>query len=125
MKNRKTLSDAQYKEWFDYVLNEVTQLFVNDHLFWEVQDIIKKNPRLHRGGSFLHDKTITVSRCGRICDRGLKVRLSRAFAGQDVGIKEMEDGIWVVSFLDCDLGYFDNMSKRVEPVEDPFGFLKV
>lgn len=73
----------------------------------------------------LHDKTITVSQCGRICDRGLKVSLSRAFAGQEVGIKEMEDGIWVVSFLDYDLGYFDNMSKRVEPVEDPFGLLKV
>jgi hypothetical protein len=73
----------------------------------------------------LHDKTITVSHCGRICDRGLKVSLSRAFAGQEVGIKEMEDGIWVVSFLDYDLGYFDNMSKRVEPVEDPFGLLKV
>jgi putative transposase len=73
----------------------------------------------------MHDKTITVTHCGRICDRGLKVSLSRAFAGQEVGIKEMEDGIWVVSFLDYDLGYFDNMSKRVEPVEDPFGLLKV
>jgi putative transposase len=73
----------------------------------------------------LHDKTITVTQCGRVCDRALKVSLSRAFAGQEVGIKEMEDGIWVVSFLDYDLGYFDNQSKRVEPVEDPFGLLKV
>lgn len=73
----------------------------------------------------LHDKTVTVTQCGRICDHGLKVNLSRAFAGQEVGIKEMEDGIWVVSFLNYDLGYFDEVSKRVEPVEDPFGFLKV
>ena len=73
----------------------------------------------------LHDKTVLVSQCGRICDRGLKVSLSRAFAGQEVGIKEMEDGIWVVSFLNYDLGYFDDQSKRVEPVEDPFGLLKV
>jgi putative transposase len=72
-----------------------------------------------------HDKTITVSQCGRICDRGLKVSLSRAFAGQEVGIKEMEDGIWVVSFLDYDLGYFDDKARRVEPVEDPFGLFKV
>lgn len=68
-----------------------------------------------------HDKTITVSQCGRVCDRGLKVSLSTAFAGVEVGIKEMEDGIWVVSFLDYDLGYFDDKSKRVEPIEDPFG----
>ncbi|MCB0392152.1 MAG: hypothetical protein KDD58_12750 [Bdellovibrionales bacterium] len=55
----------------------------------------------------------------------MKVSLSRAFAGQQVGIKEMEDGIWVVSFLDYDLGYFDDKSRKVEPVEDPFGMLKV
>jgi len=67
-----------------------------------------------------HDKTITVTQCGRICDNGLKVNLSRAFAGHQVGIKEMEDGIWVVSFLDYDLGYFDAVAKRVEPIVDPF-----
>ncbi len=31
-----------------------------------------------------------------------------------------EEGIWVVSFLDYDLGYFDENNKRVEPVDDPF-----
>lgn len=67
-----------------------------------------------------HDKTIKVTQCGRICDNGIKVNLSRAFAGQEVGVKEMEDGIWVVSFLDYDLGYFDDKSKRVEPITDPF-----
>lgn len=72
-----------------------------------------------------HDQTITVSQCGRICTRGFKVSLSRVFAGQQVGIKEMEDNIWVVSFLDYDLGYFDDRSHRVEPVEDPFGIEKV
>ena len=68
-----------------------------------------------------HDKTIRVSQCGRICSDGKKVSLSRAFAGTEVGIKEMDDGIWVVSFLDYDLGYYDDISKRVEPIEDPFG----
>lgn len=67
-----------------------------------------------------HDKTIRVTQCGRICDNKMKVSLSRAFAGQDVGIKEMDDDIWVVSFLDYDLGYFDAKGKRVEPITDPF-----
>lgn len=67
-----------------------------------------------------HDKTIQVTKCGRICERNWKVNLSSAFAGQQVGIKEVEDGIWVVSFLDYDLGYFDEAGKRVEPVADPF-----
>jgi len=35
--------------------------------------------------------------------------------------KEVEDGIWVVSFLNYDLGYFDEEGKRVEPVADLFG----
>ncbi len=39
---------------------------------------------------------------------------------QEVGVKEVGDGIWVVSFLDYDLGYFDEAGKRVEPVDDPF-----
>ena len=81
------------------------------------REFIKPEPLFYP----FHDKTITVSHCGRICDRGLKVSLSKAFAGVEVGIKEMEDGIWVVSFLDYDLGYFDDKGKRVEPIEDPFG----
>jgi transposase InsO family protein len=68
-----------------------------------------------------HDKTIQVTQCGRICERKMKVNLSTAFAGQEVGIKEIESGIWVVSFLDYDLGYFDEEARRVEPVADPFG----
>lgn len=68
-----------------------------------------------------HDKTIRVTQCGRICEKNLKVSLSKSFAGQDVGIKEVEDGIWVVTFLDHDLGYFDEKNRRVEPVDDPFG----
>lgn len=67
-----------------------------------------------------HDKTVLVTRCGRICERGLKVSVSSAFVGQEVGIKEVEDGIWVVTFLDFDLGYFDENNSRIEPVEDPF-----
>lgn len=70
-----------------------------------------------------HDKTILVSRCGRVCHQKQKVSLSKAFAGVEVGIKEMEDGIWVVSFLDYDLGYFDDKCSRVEPIEDPFGLM--
>jgi hypothetical protein len=77
-------------------------------------EIYKESPRVYKEPEPLsyplHDQTITVTQCGRVCAKGLKVSLSRAFAGQDVGIKEMEDGIWVVSFLGYDLGYFDSDS---------------
>ena len=29
------------------------------------------------------------------------------FAGQNVGIREVADKIWLVSFIDYDLGFFD------------------
>jgi len=31
------------------------------------------------------------------------------------------DHIWLVSFMDYDLGYFDDETCRLEPIEDPFG----
>jgi hypothetical protein len=36
-----------------------------------------------------------------------KLVLSQVFAGQAVGIKEVHDDIWLVSFMDYDLGNFD------------------
>ena len=55
----------------------------------------------------LHDKTIVVTRCGRICLGAKKINFSQVFAGQAVGIKEIHDDIWLVSFMDYDLGHFD------------------
>lgn len=67
-----------------------------------------------------HDRTATVSHCGRICIHKKKIHLSQAFAGQDVGMTEVQDGIWLVSFMHYDLGYFDETSRRFEPLEYPF-----
>jgi hypothetical protein len=41
-------------------------------------------------------------------------------AGQNVGIKEVSDNIWLVSFMQYDLGFFDHETCRLEPVENPF-----
>lgn len=69
----------------------------------------------------MHDHTITVTQCGRICLGSKKINLSKVFAGQNVGVKEEDDGIWRVSFMHYDLGYFDLDTRRVEPVDNPFG----
>jgi len=53
------------------------------------------------------------------------INLSQVFAGQCVGIREVSDGIWLVSFMDYDLGYFDLENSKVEPLENPFGSRKV
>jgi putative transposase len=68
-----------------------------------------------------HDRTITVTCCGRICIGRRKINLSTVFAGQNVGIKEVSDKIWLVSFMKYDLGFFDHEAGRVECAENPFG----
>jgi hypothetical protein len=67
-----------------------------------------------------HDRTVRVTQCGRICIGKRKINLSIVFAGQFVGIREVADKIWLVSFLDFDLGYFDEAAARVEPGANPF-----
>lgn len=49
-----------------------------------------------------------------------KINLSTVFAGQNVGIKQVEDRIWLVSFMQYNLGYFDHETCRLEPIENPF-----
>ena len=42
-------------------------------------------------------------------------------AGQRLGIKEVDEGIWLVSFIDYDLGYIDLEQRTLQPVDNPFG----
>jgi len=68
-----------------------------------------------------HDKTIHPTCCGRICLHRKKINLSTVFAGQAVGIKEVEKGIWLVSFMNYDLGYVDLEERTLQPLDNPFG----
>ena len=68
-----------------------------------------------------HDKTIIVTNCGRICMGRRKINLTTVLAGQKVGVKQVEDQIWLVSFMHYDLGYFDDQTGRLEPLANPFG----
>src|SRR5438105_2584293 len=68
-----------------------------------------------------HDRTITVSQCGRICLGNRKINLSTVFAGQNIGIKQIADQVWLVSFMQYDLGFFDHETDRVTSAENPFG----
>ena len=68
-----------------------------------------------------HDKTVIVTNCGRLCLYRKKINLSTCLAGQAVGIKEVDDGIWLVSFMDYDLGYIDLEEKTLQPLNNPFG----
>jgi hypothetical protein len=49
-----------------------------------------------------------------------KINFSTLFAGQAVGVKEVEEGVWLVSFMEYDLGYIDLEEKTLQPLENPF-----
>ena len=68
-----------------------------------------------------HDRTVVVTSCGRLCLYRKKINLSTSLAGQAVGIKEVDYGIWLVSFMEYDLGYIDLEEKTLQPLENPFG----
>jgi transposase InsO family protein len=68
-----------------------------------------------------HDTTVNVTCCGRICLHRKKINLSTVFAGQAVGLKEVEDDTWLVSFMDYDLGYIDLEERTLQPLDNPFG----
>jgi hypothetical protein len=44
-----------------------------------------------------------------------------AFVGIRMGIKEVDEGIWIVSFMSYDLGFIDLEQKTLQPLDNPFG----
>jgi hypothetical protein len=53
-----------------------------------------------------------MTACGRICMRRKRVNISTVLAGQRVGIKEVDEGIWIVSFMQYD---------PLQPLDNPLG----
>jgi transposase InsO family protein len=88
-------------------------------------EVYTPSPRPYRGLPEIsypfHDREILVTACGRICLHRKKINFSTVFAGQTVGIKEVDDAIWLVSFMHYDLGYFDLEQRTLQPLDSPFG----
>jgi hypothetical protein len=66
-----------------------------------------------------HDRDVLVTACGRICIYRKKINISTVLAGQRLGIKEVDEGIWLVSFIDYDLGYIDLEQRTLQPLDNP------
>jgi hypothetical protein len=83
------------------------------------------SPRRYQGLPELaypfHDREILITACGRICLHRKKIHISTVLAGQRIGIKEVDEGIWIVSFMRYDLGYIDLEQRTLQPLDNPFG----
>jgi len=88
-------------------------------------ELYSASPRPYRGLPELtyplHDRDVLVTACGRICMHRKRVNISTVLAGQRLGIKEVDDGIWIVSFMHYDLGFIDLEQKTLQPLDNPFG----
>jgi putative transposase len=111
---------------FDHFIQEYNQERPHQALGMKYPaELYVSSTRPYRGLSDLeypfHDRTITVTCCGRICIGRRKINLSIVFAGQNVGVKEVSDKVWLVSFMQYDLGFFDHETGRITSAENPFG----
>jgi len=116
----------QQQAKFDAFLEEFNQERPHEALQMKSPaDVFIPSRRLYQGIPEphypFHDKTVVVTSCGRLCLFRKKINLSTSLAGQAVGIKEVDQGIWLVSFMDYDLGYIDLEEKTLQPLENPFG----
>ena len=92
----------------------------------------RRRPRLHplapppAGGSATWATRSTIGprpsqRAGASAYKRRKINLSLVFARQNVGVKQVSDRIWLVTFMLKDVGYFDDETCRLGPIENPFG----
>ena len=116
----------QQQAKFDAFVEEFNQERPHEALAMKCPaEVYLPSSRLYRGIPEphypFHDRTVMVTSCGRLCLYNKKINLSVSLAGQAVGVKEVEDGIWLVSFMNYDLGYIDLEEKTLQPLENPFG----
>jgi transposase InsO family protein len=120
------MNSLQQQAKFDSFIQEYNTERPHEALAMKVpNDLYVPSVRPYQGIGELeypfHDRDIIVTSCGRICMHRKKINLSVVLAGQKLGIKEVDEGIWLVSFMHYDLGYIDLEQKTLQPLDNPFG----
>ncbi len=119
-------NSLQQQERFDHFVREFNEERPHEALGMKCPaEVYTRSVRPYRGLPELtypfHDREILVTACGRLCLHRKRINVSTVLAGQKLGIKEVDEGIWLVSFMQYDLGYFDLEQKTLQPLDNPFG----
>jgi transposase InsO family protein len=69
----------------------------------------------------MHDRDIVVGNSGQIRFNKANVAISHVLAGQKLGLREVDDAIWLISFMHYDLGYIDLDDCKLQTITNPFG----
>ena len=67
-----------------------------------------------------HDLTLRVSPCGSIRFNKMRIYISTALSFQNLGVTEIDDQLWNVSFMNFNLGYFDEDTCKLQLSNNPF-----
>ncbi len=70
---------------------------------------------------FLYRNRNAIERMFRRLEDFRRINVSTVLAGQRLGIKEVDEGIWLVSLMSYDLGLIDLEQKTLQPLDNPFG----
>ncbi len=120
------MNSLQQQARFDEFMNEFNTERPHEALDMKTPGVVyQPSSRPYRGLPEVdypfHDKDILVTSCGRICMHRKKINISSVMAGQRLGIKEVDDGIWLISFMHYDLGYIDLEQRTLQTIDNPFG----
>jgi hypothetical protein len=78
------------------------------------------SPRPYAGLPNSHIPCMTAT-SSSICMHRKRINVSTVLAGQRLGMKEVDEDIWLVSFMSYDLGFIDLEHKTLQPLDNPFG----
>jgi transposase InsO family protein len=120
------INSLQQQARFDDFVHEFNHQRPHEALAMKTPaELYRPASRLYRGlpeiDYPMHDRDALVTACGRICMHKKKINISTVMAGQRLGLKEVDDGIWLVTFMAYDLGYIDLEQKTLQPIDNPFG----
>lgn len=66
------------------------------------------------------DYTLQVSKCGSIRSDDFRVYLGTPFAGENIGVTQVDDNIWQIKFMNYMMGFFDKENQKIQIPENPF-----
>ncbi|MBA4613951.1 transposase, partial [Stappia taiwanensis] len=120
------MNSLQQQAKFDAFVREFNEERPHEALAMKTPaEVYRPSSRHYRGLPDLdypfHDRDALVTACGRICMHRKKINVSTVLAGQKLGIKEVEEGIWLISFMSYDLGYIDLEQRTLQTIDNPFG----
>ena len=115
----------QQQEKFDDFIEEYNKERPHEALGMRTpSEVYKSSGREYKGLSELeypfHEKEKRITVQGDIVlSRKIRVFVSTILSGQLVGLTEIDDGIWKVTFMDYDIGCFDEDSCKFTPLDNP------